>query len=66
MGSRREEDIDFNLTYKQTGADNDWRWQEHGCPTRHGICSQFRRGPGYHNRGATASRDVTSIDAGRG
>jgi ATP-dependent exoDNAse (exonuclease V) alpha subunit len=20
--------IDFHLTYKQTGADNDWRWQE--------------------------------------
>jgi hypothetical protein len=27
-----EEDIDFNLTYKQTGADNDWRWQEQWLP----------------------------------
>ena len=31
-GFRDEEDIDFNLTYKQTGADNDWRWQEQWLP----------------------------------
>jgi hypothetical protein len=31
-GLRDEEDIDFNLTYKQTGADNDWRWQEQWLP----------------------------------
>jgi hypothetical protein len=27
-----EEDIDFNLTVKQTGADNDWRWGEQWLP----------------------------------
>jgi len=31
-GYKDEEDIDFNLTYKQTGADNDWRWQEQWLP----------------------------------
>jgi hypothetical protein len=31
-GFRDEEDIDFNLTYKETGADNDWRWQEQWLP----------------------------------
>jgi len=31
-GFRDEDDIDFNLTYKQTGADNDWRWQEQWLP----------------------------------
>ena len=31
-GFRDEADIDFNLTYKQTGADNDWRWQEQWLP----------------------------------
>ena len=31
-GFRDEKDIDFNLTYKQTGADNDWRWQEQWLP----------------------------------
>ena len=31
-GYRDEDDIDFNLTYKQTGADNDWRWQEQWLP----------------------------------
>ena len=31
-GFRDEEDIDYNLTYKQTGADNDWRWQEQWLP----------------------------------
>jgi hypothetical protein len=31
-GFHDEDDIDFNLTYKQTGADNDWRWQEQWLP----------------------------------
>jgi hypothetical protein len=31
-GFRDENDIDFNLTYHQTGADNDWRWQEQWLP----------------------------------
>jgi hypothetical protein len=31
-GFKDEEDIDYNLTYKQTGADNDWRWQEQWLP----------------------------------
>lgn len=31
-GFTDEKDIDFNLTYKQTGADNDWRWQEQWLP----------------------------------
>jgi Glycosyl hydrolase family 9/Cellulase N-terminal ig-like domain len=31
-GFRDEEGIDYNLTYKQTGADNDWRWQEQWLP----------------------------------
>ncbi len=31
-GFHDEEDIDYNLTYKQTGADNDWRWQEQWLP----------------------------------
>lgn len=31
-GFRDEDDIDYNLTYKQTGADNDWRWQEQWLP----------------------------------
>ncbi len=31
-GFRDEDDIDFNLTYRQTGADNDWRWQEQWLP----------------------------------
>lgn len=31
-GFRDESDIDYNLTYKQTGADNDWRWQEQWLP----------------------------------
>src|SRR6201998_2671 len=34
-GFRDEDDIDYNLTYKQTGADNDWRWQEQGLPPSH-------------------------------
>ena len=29
---RQEDDIAYNLTYKQTGADNDWRWQEQWLP----------------------------------
>jgi hypothetical protein len=31
-GFRDEDDIDYNLTYKETGADNDWRWQEQWLP----------------------------------
>jgi hypothetical protein len=31
-GFKDEQDIDYNLTYKQTGADNDWRWQEQWLP----------------------------------
>ena len=31
-GFHDEEGIDYNLTYKQTGADNDWRWQEQWLP----------------------------------
>jgi len=31
-GFRDEDSIDYNLTYKQTGADNDWRWQEQWLP----------------------------------
>lgn len=31
-GFKDENDIDYNLTYKQTGADNDWRWQEQWLP----------------------------------
>jgi len=31
-GFKDESSIDFNLTYKQTGADNDWRWQEQWLP----------------------------------
>ena len=27
-GFKDESDIDYNLTYKQTGGDNDWRWGE--------------------------------------
>jgi hypothetical protein len=27
-----EEDIDFHLTYKETGADHDWRWTEQWLP----------------------------------
>ena len=31
-GFKDEEDIDYNLTWHQTGADNDWRWQEQWLP----------------------------------
>jgi Glycosyl hydrolase family 9/Cellulase N-terminal ig-like domain len=31
-GFRDESDIDYNLTWHQTGADNDWRWQEQWLP----------------------------------
>jgi Glycosyl hydrolase family 9/Cellulase N-terminal ig-like domain len=31
-GFKDERDIDYNLTYKRTGADNDWRWQEQWLP----------------------------------
>jgi Glycosyl hydrolase family 9 len=43
-GFKDEDDIDYNLTYQQTGADNDWRWQEQWLP--HGawyilaVCTQ--------------------------
>lgn len=31
-GFKDEEDIDYNLTYKETGGDNDWRWGEQWIP----------------------------------
>ena len=31
-GFRDPDDIDYNLTYHETGADNDWRWQEQWLP----------------------------------
>ena len=31
-GLTNEEDIDFNLSYKMTGKDNDWRWAEQWLP----------------------------------
>lgn len=31
-GFKDENDIDYLLTYKQTGADNDWRWGEQWLP----------------------------------
>ena len=31
-GFRDENDIDYMLNYKQTGADNDWRWSEQWLP----------------------------------
>jgi hypothetical protein len=31
-GFRDEDDIDYDLKYRQTGADNDWRWQEQWLP----------------------------------
>ncbi len=31
-GIDNEEDIDFNLSYAQTGKDNDWRWAEQWLP----------------------------------
>lgn len=31
-GFKDEDGIDYNLTYHQTGADNDWRWQEQWLP----------------------------------
>jgi hypothetical protein len=31
-GFKDEESIDYNLTFHQTGADNDWRWQEQWLP----------------------------------
>jgi hypothetical protein len=31
-GFKDEDGIDYNLTYRQTGADNDWRWQEQWLP----------------------------------
>ena len=31
-GFRDEDDIDYLLTYRETGADNDWRWGEQWLP----------------------------------
>ncbi len=31
-GFKDESDIDYNLTHKQTGGDNDWRWGEQWIP----------------------------------
>jgi len=31
-GFKDEDGIDYNLHYKETGADNDWRWQEQWLP----------------------------------
>ena len=31
-GFKDEDDIDFDLKYTETGADNDWRWQEEWLP----------------------------------
>ncbi len=31
-GFRDEDSIDYDLKYKETGADNDWRWQEQWLP----------------------------------
>lgn len=31
-GFTDEDDIDYNLNWHQTGADNDWRWQEQWLP----------------------------------
>ena len=31
-GFKDEDDIDFDLKYTETGADNDWRWQEQWLP----------------------------------
>jgi Glycosyl hydrolase family 9/Cellulase N-terminal ig-like domain len=31
-GFKNEDDIDYNLTWHETGADNDWRWQEQWLP----------------------------------
>jgi hypothetical protein len=31
-GFKDEHDIDFNLTYQETGADHDWRWGEQWLP----------------------------------
>jgi len=31
-GFDNEDDIDFNLSYSQTGKDADWRWAEQWLP----------------------------------
>jgi hypothetical protein len=42
-GFKDEDGIDYNLHYKETGADNDWRWQEqwlpHGAWYIFAVCS---------------------------
>jgi Glycosyl hydrolase family 9/Cellulase N-terminal ig-like domain len=47
-GFKDEESIDYNLTYHQTGADNDWRWQEqwlpHGAWYIFAVCAQDETG----------------------
>ncbi len=45
-GFRDEDGIDFDLTYKQTGADNDWRWQEQWLPHAAWYLLAVSAGPG--------------------
>jgi len=45
-GFSAEDSIDFNLTYKQTGADNDWRWQEQWLPHAAWYLLGVSAGPG--------------------
>jgi hypothetical protein len=45
-GFRDEDGIDFDLTYKQTGADNDWRWQEQWLPHAAWYLFAVSAGPG--------------------
>jgi len=45
-GFRDEDSIDFNLTYKETGADNDWRWQEQWLPHAAWYLLGVSAGPG--------------------
>ena len=45
-GFRDEDSIDFNLTYKETGADNDWRWQEQWLPHAAWYLLAVSAGPG--------------------
>ncbi len=47
-GFKDEDGIDYNLHYKETGADNDWRWQEqwlpHGAWYIFAVCSREESG----------------------
>ena len=45
-GFSDEDSIDFNFTYKQTGADNDWRWQEQWLPHAGWYLLAVSAGPG--------------------